>query len=54
MQMVGEYLMIDFASKSFKLKFDQKDTVYLTLDKELYMDNTQGLCGLMNNDDSGR
>lgn len=54
MQMAGDFLMVDFTSKSFRLKFDQKDSVYLTLDKDMYLDNTRGLCGLLNNDNAGK
>ncbi|KAL5007190.1 hypothetical protein ScPMuIL_015996 [Solemya velum] len=46
----GDFILVDSKSKDFSLKYDRRDSVSVTLDKDLYSDRTEGLCGVLNND----
>ncbi|KAL5007269.1 hypothetical protein ScPMuIL_016075 [Solemya velum] len=47
MQISGDFIMINYNSKGLKIKFDMKDSVYVTLDKNFHHQQTSGLCGFM-------
>lgn len=49
----GDFILVDSKSKDFSLKYDRRDSVSVTLDKDLYSDRTEGLCGVLNNDATG-
>lgn len=50
MQVSGDFIMINYNSKGLKIKFDMKDSVYVTLDKNFHHQQTSGLCGFMDDD----